>query len=262
MINNINKITRLNLTNSMFECSIFDRLVFNTSVNKVLIFTVNLTSHINNVSTYWEYLSIQEKIKASKYYTEYLSKKYIISHGILRYILGFYTKQHPQKIEFNYSEYGKPFLKNSNIQFNMSHSCNMVSYMIALNYRVGIDIELHDKNLNIEDFADLVLTPEEYKYLSSLKSRDKLRLFYILWTKKEALVKAIGQGLSYPINTIEVIRLLSGKGVLLNDKNNELRQPWYCYELEVPENYSGAIGIENKIDEIVYLEMNNQQNNF
>ena len=66
MINNINKITRLKLTNSMFECSIFDQLVFNTSVNKVFIFIVNLTSHINNISTYWEYLSIQEKIKATK----------------------------------------------------------------------------------------------------------------------------------------------------------------------------------------------------
>ena len=262
MINNIDKITRLKLTNSMFECSIFDQLVFNTSVNKAFIFIVNLTSCINNVSTYWEYLSVQEKTKANNYYTEYLSNKYIISHGILRYILSFYTKQYPQKIEFNYSEYGKPFLNNSNIQFNMSHSHNMISYMIALNYRVGIDIELHDKNLNIEELAGYVLTPEEHKYLSSLKPRDKLSFFYTLWTKKEALVKAIGQGLSYPINTIEVMRLLPGKGILLNDMNNELSQQWYCYEIEVPENYSGAIGIENKIDEIVYLEMNTQQNNF
>ncbi len=52
MINNINKITRLKLTNSMLESSIFDQLVFNTSVNKVFIFIVNLTSCINNVSTY------------------------------------------------------------------------------------------------------------------------------------------------------------------------------------------------------------------
>jgi hypothetical protein len=58
------------------------------------------------------------------------------------------------------------------------------------------------------------------------------------------------------------MRLLSGKDILLNDINNELRQQWYCYESEVSENYFGTIGIENKIDEIVYLEMNNQQNNF
>ena len=72
MINNINKITRLKLTNSMLESSIFDQLVFNTSVNKVFIFIVNLTSCINNVSTYWEYLSVQEKTKENKYHTEYL----------------------------------------------------------------------------------------------------------------------------------------------------------------------------------------------
>ena len=146
----------------------------------------------------------------------------------------------------------------------MSHSHNMVSYIIALNCRVGIDIELHDKNLNIEELAGYVLTLDEYKYLSSLKPRDKLSFFYNFWTKKEALVKAIGQGLSYSINTIEVMGLLPGKSIMLNDVNNELSQQWYCYELEVPENYSGVIGIENKIDEIVYvdLKMNNQQNNF
>ena len=67
---------------------------------------------------------------------------------------------------------------------------------------MGIDIELHDKNLKVEELASFVLTPEEHKYLSSLKPRDKLSFFYTFWTKKEALVKAIGQGLSYPINTI------------------------------------------------------------
>ncbi len=54
------------------------------------------------------------------------------------------------------------------------------------------------------------------------------------------------------------MRLLSGKGILLNDVDNQLSQQWYCYELEVPENYSGAIGIENKIDEVVYLKINEQ----
>ena len=131
MINNINKITRLKLTNSMLESSIFDQLVFNTSVNKVFIFIVNLTSCINNVSTYWEYLSIQEKTKANNYHTEYLSNKYIISHGILRYILSFYTKQHPQKIEFNYSEYGKPFLKNRSFGLNIMNLI-LVTFLLML----------------------------------------------------------------------------------------------------------------------------------
>ena len=112
-----------------------------------------------------------------------------------------------------------------------------------------------DKNLKVEELAGYVLTLDEYKYLSSLKPRDKLSFFYTFWTKKEALVKALGKGLSYPINKIETMGLLSGKGILFPNENSELQQKWYCYELKVPKNYSGAIGTENKIDKIAYLEM-------
>lgn len=262
MSENINKISKLNLTASMFEDNILDQLVFNTSANRVFILTVNLTSYINNISKCWECLSVKEKTQVNKYYTKSLSDKYIMSHGILRHILSYYTKQYPQDIEFTHNEYGKPFLKNSNIYFNMSHSHNIVSYIVALNYRVGIDIELHDNNLNVQELASLVLTSAESQYLSSIESKEKLEFFYHLWTKKESLIKANGQGLSYPINTIEAIALSSGRTILLTNEKNTLQQEYYYYELETPKNYSGAIAIENKIDEIVYLEMNNQQNIF
>ena len=243
------------------EDNLLDQLVFNTSTNRVFIFTVNLTSYINNISKCWECLSVKEKIQANKYYTKSLSDKYIMSHGILRYIRSHYTKQYPKEIEFTHNEYGKPFLKNSNIYFNMSHSHNMVTYIVALNQRVGIDIELHDNNLNVQELASLVLTSAESQYLSSLNSKEKFALFYHLWTKKESLIKANGQGLSYPINTIEAIALPSGSTILLTNEK-KLQQEYYYYELETIRNYSGAIAIENKIDEIVYLEMNNPPNIF
>jgi len=238
----------------MFENSILDQLVFSTSTNKVFIFIVNLTTYINNISNCWEYLSVKEKIQANNYYTKSLSNNYIMSHGILRYILSYYTKQQPNDIEFTYNEYGKPFLKNSNIHFNMSHSHNLASYIVALNYKVGIDIELHDNNLNIKELASLVLTQGESKHLSTLKPKEQIEFFYHLWTKKESLIKATGQGLSYPINTIEAIDLSFGQGVFLTNARNELQQEWYCYELQTPKNYSGAIAIDRKIDEIIYLE--------
>jgi len=262
MSNDLTTITNLSLTTTIIDEKILDHLVLNTSSNRVFIYTVDLTSDINNISKCWECLSAKEKIQANKYHTKSLSDKYIMSHGILRRILSYYTKQYPQEIEFTHNEYGKPFLENSNIHFNMSHSHNMVSYIIALNYKVGIDIERHDENLNVQELASLVLTSAESKYFSSINSKDRVALFYHLWTKKEALIKANGQGLSYPINTIEAITLSSGSNILLTNEKSALRQEYYYYELETPENYSGAVAIEKKIDEIVYLEMNNQQNIF
>jgi 4'-phosphopantetheinyl transferase len=228
--------------------------------NKVFIFNVNLTSNIYNISKYWKCLSNEEKEQANKYYNQLLSDKYIMSHGILRHILSYYTKQFPQNIEFIHNDYGKPFLKNNDIYFNMSHSHDMVSYVISSNYMVGVDIEIHNENINVQSFADLVLTLAEVQYLSKLEPQEKLKLFFKLWTKKESLIKANGQGLSYPINTIEAISLPSGGNILLTNEKNKLSKEWYCYELVTPENYSGAIAIESKITEIVYLEMNNQHN--
>ena len=144
----------------------------------------------------------------------------------------------------------------------MSHSHNVVSYAVALNYRVGIDIELHDNALNIQELTSLVFTKAESKYFSTLKSDEKLEFFYSLWTKKESLIKATGQGLSYPINTIEAVALSSGEKIILNNEKNKLYQEWYYYKLETPQHYSGSIAIEHKIDEMIYLNMDKQQNIF
>jgi 4'-phosphopantetheinyl transferase len=136
----------------------------------------------------------------------------------------------------------------------------MVSYIIASNYMVGIDIELHDNNLNVLELADLVLTSKESLYFSGLNFQEQIRLFYHIWVKKEALVKANGQGLSYGINTIETMSLLSGKSIVLASGKKAVKEEskWYYYELETPENYSGAIATEQKIDEIFYIEMNKE----
>jgi 4'-phosphopantetheinyl transferase len=242
------------ISDGIFVGYSLDKLVFHKNTNTAFIFIVNLATYINNISQCFESLSAKERIQANNYRTRSLRDQYIMSHGILRHILSHYTKQSPVNVEFTHNEYGKPFLKDSNIQFNMSHSHNMASFVVALDCRVGIDIELHNDNLDVQELEDLVLTSKESKYLSNLKPKEKLTLFYDLWTKKEALIKATGQGLSYPINTIEAIDLLSGQGICLANEKNELEQEWYCYELQTPKDYSGSIAIDRKIDEIIYLE--------
>jgi 4'-phosphopantetheinyl transferase len=247
-----------------------EELKFNKNSNKAFVYIVNLTNNYNDlilphtIHKFWQCLSTDEKSQAAKYYSKQLSHQYIVSHGILRYILSYYTSQFPQNIEFIYNEYGKPFLKNNsrNIQFNMSHSYGMVAYVITLNYKVGIDIELYDENLNIQELTDLIFTKAEYKFFTTLKNQEKFRFFYSLWTKKESLIKANGRGLSYPINTIETMILTVDKKIFLANKENNSGQVWYYFPLEVPQNYSGAIAIEYKINKIIYLEMNNQKNTF
>ena len=247
---------------NIFTNTIANQLGFNGNPNKVFVYIIDVNDCLSNLARFWACLSVEEKKQAESYHSKVLTSRYIVSHGVLRYILSYYTNQFPSNVEFIYGKYKKPFLKNNNIQFNMSHSHSMVCYLIALNYEVGIDIELEDSTLDIQEISNWIFTDAESKFLTTLAPHKKLKFFYSLWTKKEALVKALGQGFFYPINTIEAIALQHGSKICFAAEKNMPEQELYCYTLEVALNYSGTIAINHKINEIVYLKMNNQQNIF
>jgi len=247
----------------IFKKQALDYLALNAEPDKVFIYTVNLTLCKLDIGLLWGCLSPKEKIQANKYYTSNLRNRYIISHSILRCILGYYTYQLPQDVEFFYNDYGKPFLQNNNIQFNMSHSHDLVSYIISPYYKAGIDIEWHDMTLDIDELTSLVLTSYEHKLIAELKDIKKLEFFYNLWTIKESLIKASGHGLSYPINTIEIAASLPNHKIPLDSKIHKPTQEWYNYfPLEIAKDYSGAIAIEHKIKQVIYLEMDSQNHTF
>ena len=248
---------------SIFDSKVLEYLKFDGNSNKVFIYIADLSNCTQDIPKFWQCLSDEERKKAKKYYNSFLRDRYVIAHGILRYILSYYIDKPPKQINFVNNKYGKPFLKNSDIQFNISHSHNLASYIVALNSIVGIDIELHKNILSIQDLSHLVFTPIEYKNFATKKDNEKLELFYKLWTKKEALIKANGQGLFYPMNTIEAFKLLPGEKIFLkNEGGNIYQELWYYFPLEVRQNYSGAIAIEHKVNKIIYIEMSPQRNVF
>ena len=125
---------------NIIDGDILDLLKVDPRSNKMWVYIADMDKYIPYMPHFWSCLSTKKKQQAKKYYTKLLTDRYIISHGILRYILSYYTTQAPKNLEFGHTKYGKPFLNHSNIQFNMSHSGNMVCYGVAINYKVGIDI--------------------------------------------------------------------------------------------------------------------------
>lgn len=221
--------------------------------DNALVFTVYLPSLHEQLRSLWAPLSLQEKTQAKKFINSYLSERYIISHGLLRYLLAFYTKGNPQTIEYSFNEFGKPFLKNSRskIQFNMSHSKDYAAYILALDCQVGIDIEWRNNNIDVQELSKLVLTKEEAIIFNELNSERKLNAFYEVWTKKEAILKAFGQGLSYPMTQIEIINTIAN----LKDYYIANNTKFYCSELTNLNDYSGAVAIAHEPRELVQIHL-------
>ena len=249
---------------SIFDCRIVDLLELTEDSNKAHVLITEIDKYVQNIPRFWNCLSAKEQEQAKKYCTSLLRDRYIISHGILRYILSYYAKELPQNLEFTHNKYGKPFLKKTNIQFNMSHSHNIVCYAIAFNYKVGIDIEYHNDVLNVMELLELVFTPQEVRLFNTFACETKMKTFYSHWTKKESLVKAIGKGLAYPINTIETLNLLSEDKMSVISTDSGTKESLYSYEFgrKIPPSYSGTIATDHKINKIVYVEATNQQGIF
>ncbi len=136
------------------------------------------------------------------------------------------------------NENGKPYLKDNDIEFNISHSGELVICTLQKARPVGIDIE-QMKEIQIEDFF-YQMTENESTNIKS--STDQKRAFYNYWTQKEAVLKANGKGLSVPLKSFEIIE---NQTKLYNDE-------WYVSKLDIHPEYSCHMAVKQKSKYIIY----------
>jgi len=221
-----------------------------TEKSQVIVYIANLNKYYFDAPSLVNILSQKERLRAQSFSTGILTSKYIISHGLLRYILSHHVQYSPENIEFVTNCYGKPFIKDSNIQFSMSHSNEMVCYLISLSKMVGIDIQFHQPNINlIQSLYDQISTPHEKHHFKSLNWQQKMILFYNIWTQKEAILKSLGIGSNFLTKQFFPTYQHVLKDILYKTQQYKI----YKYPLVLDDNYSGTIAMSNPIDNINYL---------
>ncbi|AZL16329.1 4'-phosphopantetheinyl transferase family protein [Rickettsiales endosymbiont of Stachyamoeba lipophora] len=234
---------------------IIDNELNDFPIEEVWVYSLDVQNFKDNTKYLWDLLSKEEQEKASNFYKSFLTQNYIISHAVLRYILASHTNKIPTEIEYLHNKYGKPFLSDSNIKFNMSHSHNKVAYLVAENCNVGIDIEYHEDSLEILEIAKLVFTTQEYSTLSALPPKEQISFFYDVWVKKEALVKLYGKGVSYPLESIETTNLKNGDQIFLKSHDVEDNKGFY-YSLLLSYDYSAALFTARQVTKINHIKLN------
>jgi 4'-phosphopantetheinyl transferase len=151
-------------------------------------------------------LSEQEKNRAERYKFDKDRKSYTVSRAALRLILGNYLKENPQKLNFSYNAYGKPSIEspaNRKIFFNVSHSGEYALIAASSDAELGIDLELM-RELDYLDLAEHFFSDREQTEIKKLPTELLKKGFYTVWTRKEAFIKAIGLGLSFPLKEFDV----------------------------------------------------------
>ena len=205
-------------------------------------------------------LSSEEKMRADRFLQLKHRKRFIISHVVLHDIL---TKYLPElwapPLRFRYNKYGKPHLSyNFPLQFNLSNSRSMALYVVAMDREVGIDVEYIKKDIHVDRIAKRFFSPEESTVLQKLPVEEKLEGFYRLWTLKEAYIKAIGHGLSFPLNRFTTnVKVIQMDGLISVDGNCEKAKIWALCPILVGEDYrdyKAALAVEEPLKIVHYFE--------
>jgi len=190
-------------------------------------------------------LSADEQLRVARYHFERDRVRFIAARGTLRRILGAYLGRPPHTIAFAYSPYGKPSLPNDpSVSFNVSHSGDWAICALALNRCIGVDIELIRRDLAEESIAERFFSPREVADLRSLPAEQQPPAFFRCWTRKEAFVKARGEGLSLPLDRFDVSLRPDAPPALvrtLDDPGEAAR--WSMLALPAPSGYEASVVI-------------------
>jgi len=167
-----------------------------------------LEEFVDEVSKFRDLLSSVEQTAAQKFRFDKDRNRYVIRHGVLRLIMSRYLRQPPSEIEFHLGAYGKPELRGNGagtpLFFNTSHSADVAVFAIASACPIGVDVESTREIPEIEVIARRFFLSGETRTLMDLPAESRVQAFYACWTRKEALLKATGKGITEDLEKVEV----------------------------------------------------------
>lgn len=203
-----------------------------------------------------ELLAGEERRRADRFRFERDRARYIVGRALLRGLLARYLGAAPEELMFEYGEYNKPALCDGP-WFNLSHSGATALYAFSDTGEIGIDVELDDRDFAGRRVAERFFSPAEVSVLRSLPAEAQPRAFLACWTRKEAFIKARGDGLSLPLDSFDVTLTPGVPAALLRTAwCNEEAEQWYMEDLSDHQaGYIAAVALRGERCRVVERQL-------
>ncbi len=190
-------------------------------------------------------LSADERERAARFVFAKDRDRFVAARGILRDILGNYLGQPGGALRFEYGPYGKPALAGEprGLRFNVSHSGDLALVAVTRGQEIGIDVEAVRPERADEQLARRFFSPREVAALLALPEAERGAAFFACWTRKEAYIKARGDGLSIPLDAFDV-SLAPGEACALLRASGDDPARWALRALDTGPGYAAALAVE------------------
>jgi 4'-phosphopantetheinyl transferase len=165
-----------------------------------------------------------------------------MARAALRVLAGTYLGVSPEAVVFEKNEFGKPYLTQSRLRFNVSHAHELAVIGFALEREIGVDIEWMRPLPEARRIARDFFSPGELAALEKLPAEAVEQGFFNCWTRKEAYIKAVGLGLNQPLSDFEVSLAPGEPARLISVRDNPAEvEKWEVHELVPGPGYAGAL---------------------
>ena len=194
------------------------------------------------VGEFEEGLTAEERERSRRFVFQRDRRRSVVSRGFLRALLSCYSGLPAQSIPIEYGDKGKPQWPGGGLHFNVSHSENLIVIGLTRVCPLGVDVEHLRLVSEAESIAERFFSAAEAQVFCDAPPHLKPQTFFNCWTRKEAYVKAVGDGLHIPLDSFEVT-LRPGESPMMStlDGNVERAAGWSVYHLEPAPGYVGAL---------------------
>jgi len=204
-------------------------------------------------------VSEEERGQAARFHTADLARRFIVRRARLRQILGAYLDVAPGDIRFVRGQFGKPRLAPpldaSGIHFSASHSGQLALVAEAAHCEIGVDVERVRPLPELEDLCRRCFAAEEREVLDRLAGEARLAAFYRGWVRKEAVLKALGVGLSVAMDRV-IVSLEPGAraSVFAIEASEEAASTWRLEDVSPADQCAAALAVPAPRREILCYE--------
>lgn len=216
--------------------------------DEVHVWRASLDRAQGHLASMMRLLSPEERKRADSFYFAADRQRCILARGVARMLLGHCLGSPASQVQFQYNEFGKPMLAGGlhpSLQFNLSHSGDLVLIALSRGRALGVDIERMREDLATKEIAGRFFSPEECRALDTVAADARREAFFACWTLKESYLKARGDGLSLPLAQFDVSFLPAEKIRLIATRHDPAEvHRWTLCGLEGGDGYKAALAVE------------------
>jgi len=220
---------------------------------EVHVWRIELSVRATVFEACYALLTPEEIARSKRLRKSQAREQFIVGRGALRQILGAITGIDPRQLYLVAARGGKPGLAGSDIAFNVAHSGNTVLIAVRLRGVLGVDVERIEPAMRFAEVAEHSFAAVENLWLAGIHDpEERRRVFYQLWTRKEAVAKADGRGLALPFRSFEVALSASERAAVTMERDAG-GQSFWVMDLPLGNEMAGTLATDSPVGEMKLL---------